>query len=247
MKRVGVSLSPKLSPFTLIELLVVIAIIAILAAMLMPALQQAREQGKVTQCSSNIKQLGNMLQFYTDDSKGWFPHKNPTPSKHETSWINVLIHQMNYTVSPGILICPSHNNFEPATRKLIMNRAKGATNNLSYGYNMHLGASNLYGATVTPYLPGAKITEIKQPGRTIVFAESRHNNAQAGHYNIYYYAYFTDKSGGVLRASHGNSLNVSWVDGHVSNHRVPNELTAYEVAPFAHGAEIGHIDNHWDR
>ena len=61
------------APFTLIELLVVIAIIAILAAMLLPALQQARDRAAAVKCQANMKTLGSAFVFYHQDNKGFYP------------------------------------------------------------------------------------------------------------------------------------------------------------------------------
>lgn len=101
--------------FTLIELLVVIAIIAILAAMLLPALAAAKEKGRKAQCISNTHQLEVSMMVYIQDSGNRYPTRMPNPAAgpafpckpcRTVNWIEHTA-MTNYVKATNVFICPS--------------------------------------------------------------------------------------------------------------------------------------------
>ena len=204
--------------FTLIELLVVIAIIAILAAILLPALNSARERGHAASCINNLKQMSGFFMQYADANEDYYIPANLKFFGHSS---NVLWTQTfetffgveDYQKTP-YMFCP---------KRVTINSVTNAPYNKNYpGYGVLR-----YGPTAVVRIvgvqPPTKTTMVKSPTSTILLSDVTYWDSAGQYPGTGYYIIDNtaagngkgETTGGNLTGIHNKSDNIAFCDGHV--------------------------------
>ena len=235
--------SQKKSDFTLIELLVVIAIIAILAAILLPALNSARERGRAAACINNLKQGGSAVMQYCEDYADYIPiaifsdiidgydFVTPGNSDKAQNSVGPLLGKLGYIPVPSesatesVWLCPSRDVSDDQT-------AYGAFT-WGNGYGVALGLINggeWYGSAPTrgsgKYI-WPKVGQSPRPSGQFYMGDTVAVYSGGNENGYYYIGCKQDgivySSGGILYGWHQLSANMLWLDGHVSSRKQPDE------------------------